>query len=200
MKKIFLLLPVIFLSFSVADKSLSKEERETAIKYFKETKEGFLNDVKGLSEAQLNFKSSPERWSVAECIEHIAIAEGALMGLVQNNEKQPVDSSKRSQVKATDADVMAKVPDRSTKRIAPEFLKPSGKFKNSEEAIKAFVEQRDKNIEYVQTTTNDLRNHFLPHSSLGLLDDYQWLLVISAHSRRHTLQIEEVKADPNFPK
>jgi len=95
---------------------------------------------------------------------------------------------------------MVKVPDRSTKRTAPEFLKPSGKFKNSEEAIKAFVEQRDKNIEYIQTTNDDLRNHFLPHGTLGLLDDYQWLLVISAHSRRHTLQIEEVKADPNFPK
>lgn len=32
------------------------------------------------------------------------------------------------------------------------------------------------------------------------VDGYQWLLLISAHSARHTAQIEEVKADPNFPK
>ena len=31
------------------------------------------------------------------------------------------------------------------------------------------------------------------------LDAYQWLLFISAHSERHTKQILEVKADPNFP-
>ena len=31
------------------------------------------------------------------------------------------------------------------------------------------------------------------------MDGYQWLLLLSAHSGRHTEQIEEVKADPNFP-
>jgi hypothetical protein len=200
MKKLFLLLPVIILSFSAADTTLTKEEREAAINHLKETKEGFLNDVKGLSEAQLNFKTSPERWSVAQCIEHIALAENSIMGLVQNNQKQPADPSKHSEVKTTDADVWARVTDRSHKATAPEFLKPSNKFKNSEEAVKAFVEQRDKNIEFVQTTNEDLRDHFMPHPALGPLDDYQWILLIAAHSRRHTLQIEEVKADPGFPK
>lgn len=32
------------------------------------------------------------------------------------------------------------------------------------------------------------------------LDGYQWVLFISAHSERHTKQINEVKADPGFPK
>jgi hypothetical protein len=32
------------------------------------------------------------------------------------------------------------------------------------------------------------------------LDAYQFLLFISAHSDRHTKQMLEVKADPNFPK
>ena len=200
MKKLFFLLPVIFLGFSAADTTLTKEERETAIKYMKETKEGFLNDVKGLSEAQLNFKAAPERWSIAQCMEHIAIAENALMGLIQDNQKKPADLSKRSEVKVTDADLLAKVTDRSRKGTAPEFLKPSNKFKNSEETIKAFVEQRDKNMEYIQTTNDDLRDHFMPHPAIGMLDDYQWVLLIAAHSRRHTLQIEEVKTDPNFPK
>jgi len=32
------------------------------------------------------------------------------------------------------------------------------------------------------------------------LDAYQWVLFIAAHSERHTKQIDEVKADPHFPK
>ena len=28
----------------------------------------------------------------------------------------------------------------------------------------------------------------------------QWVLFVAAHSERHTKQINEVKADPNFPK
>ena len=37
-------------------------------------------------------------------------------------------------------------------------------------------------------------------TAFGTLDGYQWLLLLSTHSERHTAQIEEVKADPNFPK
>jgi hypothetical protein len=35
---------------------------------------------------------------------------------------------------------------------------------------------------------------------MGELDAYQWMLFMAAHSKRHLAQIEEVKADPNFPK
>lgn len=199
MKKLAFLSAVIFLSFSTTDTTLTKEERDVAVKYFKESKEIFLNDVKGLSEAQLNFKASPEKWSVAQCIEHIAIAESKLMEIVQTNLKQSSDSVKKPGTKVADTDIWPFVTDRSKKRIAPEFLQPSDTFKNSDDAIKTFVSRRDKNIEYVETTNDDLRNHFMPHA-LGMLDDYQWMIVIAAHSRRHTLQIEEVKADPNFPK
>jgi hypothetical protein len=32
------------------------------------------------------------------------------------------------------------------------------------------------------------------------LDGYEWVLFVAGHSERHTKQINEVKADPNFPK
>ncbi len=49
-------------------------------------------------------------------------------------------------------------------------------------------------------TQDDLRAHSAPHPVLKTIDAYQWLLLLSAHSARHAAQIEEVKADPNFPK
>jgi hypothetical protein len=33
-----------------------------------------------------------------------------------------------------------------------------------------------------------------------LLDGYQWLLLLSAHTERHTAQIAEVKAHTGFPR
>ena len=61
------------------------------------------------------------------------------------------------------------------------------------------VEYRGKLIDYVKNTDADLRNHvaILP---FGSFDCYQMILFIAAHSNRHTQQIEEVKADANFPK
>jgi len=38
----------------------------------------------------------------------------------------------------------------------------------------------------------------VPVASMGT--GYEWILFIAAHSERHTKQILEVKADPNFPK
>jgi hypothetical protein len=37
-------------------------------------------------------------------------------------------------------------------------------------------------------------------SPMGKLDEYEFVLLVAAHSERHTKQINEVKADPNFPK
>jgi hypothetical protein len=39
-----------------------------------------------------------------------------------------------------------------------------------------------------------------PNEALGTVDTYQLFIFIAAHSKRHTLQIDEVKSDPNFPK
>jgi hypothetical protein len=63
-----------------------------------------------------------------------------------------------------------------------------------------FKQSRDRNIAYLQTTQDDLRSHFLDHPAMKTLDAYQWMLLVSAHSERHTSQINEVKMDPNYPK
>jgi hypothetical protein len=112
----------------------------------------------------------------------------------------PADPAKRAEVKGKDEIVLKMVPDRTQKRHAPENLKPMNRWPNRDELTKAFEENRKATMDYVKTTTGDLRDHFAPHGAPGLLDGYQWILFISAHSERHTKQIEEVKADPNFPK
>jgi hypothetical protein len=80
------------------------------------------------------------------------------------------------------------------------MLRPTGRFATETELIKAFEDNRSATMDYLRTTNDDLRDHFFDHPAFGTLDGYQWLLLISAHSARHTAQIEEVKADPNFPK
>lgn len=53
----------------------------------------------------------------------------------------------------------------------------------------------------MKTTDEDLRRHLAPSPVVKKdLDGYQWILTLVGHSERHTLQILEVKADPNFPK
>jgi hypothetical protein len=180
---------------------LTPAEREAALKSLQASRDGFLKSIDGLSEKQWKFKPAPDRWSVAEVSEHIAVAESSIFGLVQKQIMMtPPNPEKRGEVAGKDTIVLEKVPDRSHKAQAPEFLKPTNRFATREDTVKAFEEARGRTMDYVKNTNDDLRDHFGPHPMLGTLDAYQWILLISAHSERHTKQIEEVKADPNFPK
>jgi hypothetical protein len=184
-----------------APSALSAEERETALKHLQATHDAFLKSISGLSEKQWKFKPAPDRWSVAEVAEHIAVSESGIFGMVQGKVMtSPATPEKRAEAKGKDEAVLTMVVDRNHKAQAPEFLKPTNRWATREELIKSFEESRKATMDYVKTTNDDLRDHFGPHPLLGPLDAYQWILLISAHSERHTKQIEEVKADPNFPK
>jgi hypothetical protein len=201
MKKIlFFLSAAMLLSFSVADTTISKEERKTATDFLKETKKGVWEATKGLSDAQLKFKSAPDRWSVEDCMKHIAAAEQGLWVMVEGGLKQPATPEKRADIKAKDEDVIKMIEDRSNKAKAPTSMEPlNTPFKSAPEAWESFSKNRDKLIDYVNATNEDLRNHVvtLPFASF---DSYQMILFIGAHSNRHMQQMNEVKADPNFPK
>jgi hypothetical protein len=112
---------------------LTDFERDFALSHLYASEKMFLVSVEGLSPAQLNFRAAPNRWSIAECAEHIALAE-------------------------------------------------------------------DWVLDYVRSGQDDLRHHVAQHPAGYTLDGYQWILLLSAHTQRHVAQIEEVKADPSFPK
>jgi hypothetical protein len=96
--------------------------------------------------------------------------------------------------------VIKNVEDRSTKVKTFAPLEPvNTPFKTAEDAMASFMDNRDKLVGYVSTTNDDLRNH-INQLPVGVYDSFQMLLFIGAHSNRHMQQINEVKADPNFPK
>jgi hypothetical protein len=182
-----------------APSTLSKEERKYAAGLLKETKKYFLKHIKGLSEAQLDFKAAPEKWSIRQCMEHITLAESFLDQLIEGTMKAPANPEKRSEIKITDEQIPIMLVDRTKKAQAPEPIQPKGSFKSTEDMVQQFTAARDKHIEYMKTTQDDMRNHCMPHPAFGMMDSYQWMLLLAAHSKRHTLQIEEVKASPGFP-
>jgi hypothetical protein len=180
---------------------VSQAEKDHALQYLESTKKGVLEATKGLSDAQWNFKPAPDRWSVAEVIEHLAAAEDMLRGMTQEQVmKTPAIPARDSaELKKIDDAVIAMVPDRSHKVDAPEPLRPTNRFGSPVDAQKHFLESRATTEEYLKTTP-DLRAHAVD-SPMGMkLDGYEWVLLIAGHSERHTKQMLEVKADPNFPK
>jgi hypothetical protein len=190
---------VLCIAGSLCAQSLTQADRESALKYLEATKQGVLAATAGLSEAQWNFKPAPDRWSVAEVTEHIAAAEDLLRGMVTENVMKAPARTDAADVKAIDQMVLTAVPDRSQKRQAPEPLKPTNRFGSPAGSLKHFLESRQTTEDFLNQH-DDLRMHAIDSPLGKKLDAYEWILFIAAHSERHTKQINEVKADANFPK
>ena len=189
----------LYFSVSASSQSLTAADRDRAMKYLETTKQGVLDATAGLSEAQWNFKAGPDRWSIAEVTEHIATAEGYLRTMIIEQVMKAPPRPDGDSVEAIDEMVLTMVPDRTQKRQAPEPLKPANRYGSPEGSLKAFTDSRAQTEDFL-STHDDLRAHATDSPMGKKLDAYEWILFIGAHSARHTKQILEVKADPNFPK
>jgi uncharacterized damage-inducible protein DinB len=181
-----------------AGQPLTQPERERAIAELESSRQELLAAVAGLSPAQWAFKPAPERWSIVECLEHIALAEdGYFRTITERMAKSPPQPEKAAEVRDKDDYVLKTMPDRSSKRVTSPALEPKGK--TPQQALEHFGRSRDRFVAYARATKDDLRSRFQPHRATGLIDGYQWILLAVGHTRRHLEQINEVKADPKYP-
>ena len=148
---------------AAAQEQLSQKDRDAAVKYLEDTRAKFLASIDGLSDAQWTFKAGPDRWSIAEAAEHIAVSETTILQLVTDrilkSPKVPADPAR-----PTDAKIIEVITDRSVEgpgagnAEAHEPLEhPRGAHDQDFEAA------RKRTIDYVKTTKDDLRGHAMAH-------------------------------------
>ena len=194
------LLVITGLAGTINNTAISKKERKASAALMKDSKADLIKTVKGLSDAQLNFKAAPEKWSVKECVYHIAISEKNLWSYFEGLMKAPANPEKRSEIKATDEQIVQMIESRTMKVKTMENFEPKNTpYQSINEALDDFKTKRADHLKYIKTTTEDLRNH-VAQMPFGWADGYQMTLFISAHTNRHIAQIKEVMADPGFPK
>lgn len=195
-----LLFGLIPAAFAWADGgAMSDTERAYLLEQLEQSRQGVLASIDGLSQEQWTFKPAPNVWSVQECAEHIVLAESYIFNGAQQLLKTAAVPRPEKSNAQVDHGIVAGVQDRSNKVTAPEPLVPARKFATPGDAAKAFTEARDKTIAYVKSTDDDLRTH-VGDSPAGKIDVYQFMLLLSSHSARHTAQIREVQANPGYPK
>jgi uncharacterized protein YciI/uncharacterized damage-inducible protein DinB len=175
--------------------TMNDAERDYLIGQLEQSKKAMLASIQGLDDAQWRFKPAPAVWSVQECAEHIVLAEGLLLSMAQQSLKSPaVDRPATANLDFYKA-FAAKVQDRSQKAKAPEPLVPSQRFATPADAASEFIARRDQTIAYVRASQDDLFLHTVSGSPAGPMDAYQFLVLLAAHSARHTAQIREVESN-----
>jgi hypothetical protein len=172
---------------------LTPEERSAAVAELEASRQGLLEALSGVTEEQWSRRPAPDRWSIAECAEHVAAAELPLARFFESGARLEPSEEERREIREKDDFVRRYLRDRSQRGEAPERIRPKGRFATREEAIRAFEERRAANLAYVRETSEPLRDRHAPHPFAGVIDGYQWVLFLAAHTDRHTAQIQETK-------
>ena len=194
------LLVITGLAGTIRSTSLNKQERKYAVLQLKDTRAELLRSVKGLSEAQLNFRPGPNKQSVRDCVFHITTVENSLWGLLDNVMKFPSAPEKRELILDSDLGMFNNTDSKNQQIDIAEKLQPDNEsWLNTADALNHFKEMRNEQLKYTKTTTEDMRNHVV-EMPFGSIDSYQLILFIAGHTNRHIQEIEAIKADPNFPK
>lgn len=179
---------------------MQTNERKQVLEQFAASESHLLRLIDGLTPEQLAFRSAPDRWSIGETVEHVVMVENAILRAIGQRIDQPSTRTERPDPAPIDAALWTHTANRTQRVQAPERARPTGKFTVVVEAVEAVRTTRGRTVEFVQVSEGDLRGHVFPHIVFGDLDLYQWLIFLSLHGSRHAEQIEEILADPEFPK
>jgi hypothetical protein len=155
-------------------------------------RDGLRAAVERVPAALRERKPAPERWSVAEVLEHLGIVESrtvaALTPLISN---APANGAVTAPTAATPIDRVV-MRDRTQRVTAPDPICPTGTV-NADAAWAALERSRSALLALLDTAEGrDLTTITRTHPRLGPIDGYQWIAAVGGHEERHSLQILEI--------
>jgi hypothetical protein len=128
---------------------MTQRDRENLVSHLQMTESWLVDEVSGLSPAQLNFRMAPGKWTVAEVVEHLVIADPTYWELFQDGMKQP---PKHLEKQATDADVLWYGINRTEHQKTEPRKDPKGQAIDIRPALDSFRKLHSMMLDYARTT------------------------------------------------
>ena len=172
-------------------------DRKYLLEQMTRSRDEVLKETDGLTKAQWNFKETPDRWSIKQVVEHIAIWEMLLQHEISNSfEAGP----QPERVKTAEPDsislnfIMDTKPHHSLDYTKPfSYTIPMG-LNTGKSNIAWLLKMRNESIVYLSGTKDDLRSYFNAYSNI-----HQLFIYIFGHADRHLRQIKKIKKAVNYP-
>ena len=177
---------------------ITDQEREVALGLLTRSRQVVLDAVAGVTEPQAAWQPHAERWSVRQYVEHLAISDDGLVAMIRRCLDGPIVEEAPEARQQRLAKIRATVMPRGVNK-APEVLKPDGRFPSLADAVGGFLAARERTMEFARTTQDDLHRHFFPHTVLGPMNGYEWLVANARHAELHAGHIRELREMDGFP-
>ena len=174
---------------------MSEDERNLLVEMLETSRERVRAAIETVPEELWRRKPADGGWSAAECAEHLVLAEESFLDIIRNRVlASPTDPVFAVQLKGKDGVVVQAMQDCSVKHATFDFLMPKGAMADRRIAVDEFLRRRSGTLHYVRECSEPLHHHAQELGPLGLIDAYQWLLLIAVHSERHVPQIQSAAA------
>lgn len=175
---------------------MAPKETSEFVQMLDDSRQAFHAAVIGVSETQAIIQPAPGRWSVLECVEHVAVVEQRFLSRLESASRQEtprIDKQKEQELAAS-------VVNRASRAPAPEAVQPAARFASLADAMEGFDEVRARTIRFVAERGADLYLLTTEHARFGVLNGAEFLVIISGHVLRHADQIREARAALDRPK
>jgi hypothetical protein len=202
MKPITLLL-LISLPFYASAQEIqhwTEDDRKLLLENLVRSRDELVKEVQGLSKKQSTFKESPDRWSINEVVEHLAMFELIFDREIARGLQAKAQSEFNKDVRPDSyySDFIME----EAVHVTTEYTKPFtytvplglNDIKNN---LAWFLKMRNESVEYIEGTKEDLR---LYYRNAGLQNIHQTYLYVFGHVDRHLRQIRKIKQHQNYPK
>jgi len=179
---------------------ITKEEKQFAIEHLTRTGKEFIESIQDLNRNQWNIRPGAGQWSIAECADHILKTElYFFMPTIQKMLSEPADAGKMAEAAGKDEISYKSMENRSYKIVGQPWEESSEDTINRETLMAEFASKRAEIIEWLKNSEDEFRVHFTSFPGLDTIDVYQFILMISGHTTRHTAQINEIKSHDFYP-
>jgi hypothetical protein len=161
--------------------------------FVEEKRRELLESVAGVPGERLCRKSAPDRWSVAEILDHLRMVESGVARLITKRVGQAKEAG-IAEEKST-ASVMPSF-DRYAAQLESSILQSPPTVKPKEnvdisEALEGLASSREA-LRAAVVSANGVALGEIKHTHpiLGELDLYQWIIFLGQHEGRHRKQID----------
>ena len=159
--------------------------------------DALLAEIERVPLALRTTRPAPDRWSVAEVVEHLAIVAGGIAKRIADKAAAAradgigPDPETSSMVGTIDT---GRILDRTERITAPTQVVPQRQL--DEAAARARLDAAHGALRDVIRASDgvDLTKVSMPHRIFGEMNLYQWLAFAAAHESRHAQQITEIGA------
>ena len=169
---------------------MSPAEKTEIIEILEKSREEFHAAVAGVSESLAKTRPEADRWSVLDCVEHVATVEDIFLKRLASGEYTEAPPEDR----AKEASLATRIVDRSSRRQAPETALPKGRFTSLAEGLEQFDSARERSLQFARERSADLYTLASAHPAFGPLNGVEAMIILASHSSRHAAQIREVRA------